>query len=469
MLAVGCGPDPGSGSGSPDASGDNDASVLSDASHDASAQQDGFVLPDASSQDSSNPYHYDSGVDMDGCPQEMQNPCPNPAPFGCTSSEQCGNGLDDDCDGEVDEGCNCGSGDVQPCFLGPPGLADIGACTMGTQTCQGGGEFGVWGPCQGGIWPSPEICDDLDNDCNGCVDDPLCCDPPLSCPEPGDIVDAQPFAPYSLDGTQWYSGQASSWSWEVQGGPCDAIFTDPSWEITGADTATPTITFTLSGDYTVTMTVDTPSGPLSCTFVVHVVGPGLRVELCWEGTGSRDVDLHMLREDLNVDWCHDHDCYYSNCKGYNWDHPEWSYSSSPLSMCEDGPDGSDWQSHGSCENPRLDVDNISTVDLPENINVDAPGDGESFRIMVHYYSGSGEAYPLINVYCEGHRIATYGQTPDQVTGFDDSGGYGCQGHTWRVADVVTHVSGGVTSCDVFPLHPNGQTQGYRVLHNDTTY
>ena len=31
--------------------------------------------------------------------------------------------------------------------------------------------------------------------------------------------------------------------------------------------------------------------------------------------------------------------------------------------------------------------------------------------MVHYYSGSGEAHPLVNIYCDGHRIATYGQAP----------------------------------------------------------
>ena len=403
----------------------------------------------------------------------MQGLCPNPIAPGCGNEDICGNGLDDNCNGEADESCFCTSGEVQPCFLGPPNYAEVGACTMGTQTCQGGGEFARWGPCSGGIWPTPEVCDDQDNDCNGCVDDSLCCDPPLDCPEPEDIAEAQPFTPYPLDGTQWYSGPANGWTWTVQGGPCDAIFTNPSWEITGDDTATPTLTFTLSGDYTVTMTVDTPSGPLQCVFVIHVVGPGLRVELCWEGTGERDVDLHLLREDLNVEWCHDHDCHFSNCKGYNWDHPEWSYAESPLAVCEDGPDGSNWQTRGSCANPRLDVDNIADEDLPENINIDEPLDGQTFRIMVHYYSGPfldpGEAHPMVNVYCNGHRVATYGQAPDLVTGFDDPGGSGCQGHTWRVADVVTHVSGGVTTCDVLPLYPDGQNQGYRVLYDDTSY
>jgi len=37
------------------------------------------------------------------------------------------------------------------------------------QTCIGS-EFGTWGPCVGGVAPSVEVCDGLDNDCNGCVE-----------------------------------------------------------------------------------------------------------------------------------------------------------------------------------------------------------------------------------------------------------------------------------------------------------
>jgi len=33
-----------------------------------------------------------------------------------------------------------------------------------------GSEFGTWGPCVGGVAPSVEVCDGLDNDCNGCVE-----------------------------------------------------------------------------------------------------------------------------------------------------------------------------------------------------------------------------------------------------------------------------------------------------------
>ncbi len=51
-----------------------------------------------------------------------------PAASGCVApldDESAGlcNGLDDDCDGSIDEGCPCQPGAVQPCFTGAPGSA----------------------------------------------------------------------------------------------------------------------------------------------------------------------------------------------------------------------------------------------------------------------------------------------------------------------------------------------------------
>jgi hypothetical protein len=430
---------------------------------------DAFVLSDARAQDAGNAYLLDGAAGTDACPSNMSFPCDTPLAPGCLATEICNNGLDDNCNGVVDENCSCAPGAVQPCFLGPPNRASVGACVNGTQTCQGNAEFGHWGPCQGGIWPTGEICDNLDNDCNGCVDDGLCCSPPISCPSPGDIADGQPFTSYQLDGTQWYTGIANSWSWDVQGGPCDDVLGD-SFTVTGGNTPTPIIEFTLSGDYTVTMTVDTPNGVYTCTFIIHVVGPGVRVELCWEGTGSRDIDLHMLRQDLNSSWCnYTYDCYYSNCKGSSSSLPDWGYSQSLLSNCSGGPMGSYWTTKGYCHNPRLDIDNISTPGIPENINVDNPNSGDVFRVMVHYYSGGGaEARPLVNIYCDGHRVATYGQAPNQVSGFTSSGS-SCGGHTWRVADIATTVSGGVTTCNVSAIHPPGQSSGFYIRLGSSDY
>jgi hypothetical protein len=65
--------------------------------------------------------------------------------------------ADDNCNGTVDEGCACTSGDTRPC--------GVGACT-GTQTCSAG----AWGACNGPA-PGPRNCSSTaDNDCNGTPD-----------------------------------------------------------------------------------------------------------------------------------------------------------------------------------------------------------------------------------------------------------------------------------------------------------
>lgn len=102
---------------------------------------------------------------------------------GGAGSELC-NGLDDNGNGQVDEGCKCKPGTQQKCFVGPPSQAGIGACKWGSQTCvvKGSGEFrtGGWGPCVGSGKATAEVCgDNVDNDCNGVVDNG--CSPTPTC------------------------------------------------------------------------------------------------------------------------------------------------------------------------------------------------------------------------------------------------------------------------------------------------
>ena len=80
--------------------------------------------------------------------------------------EECGDGVDNNCDGHVDEGCAC-TGDVA-CYPGPVELIGIGECVAGTRSCDDTGEF--WTECADFGLPTVEICDGLDNDCNGDVD-----------------------------------------------------------------------------------------------------------------------------------------------------------------------------------------------------------------------------------------------------------------------------------------------------------
>ncbi|HEY0466635.1 MAG TPA: MopE-related protein, partial [Polyangiaceae bacterium] len=162
------------------------------------------------------------------------------------SEEALCNGLDDDCDGSVDEGCPCTAGAVQTCFLGAPGRRGVGACVAGTQTCMRGVEFAAyWGDCLGGIRPSQETCDGLDNDCNGCADDLSGCTPQGRCPGPNDprTPAGAPLTPYLLHGQDFFTAAGATWSWTIQGGPCDALTpTSPSFTLTGANTENPTFT-----------------------------------------------------------------------------------------------------------------------------------------------------------------------------------------------------------------------------------
>jgi hypothetical protein len=139
----------GGASGQPDAGGGaSDAVVRRDATAaDASVSEDARVAP----RDAFVP-----APDAGHCPLDPDAPVP---------MEQC-NGLDDDCDGQIDLDLE-GKPLAQVCYTGPEGTRGVGACLDGARACGSG----AWGDCEAQVVPTPEVCDGLDNDCNGVVDD----------------------------------------------------------------------------------------------------------------------------------------------------------------------------------------------------------------------------------------------------------------------------------------------------------
>ncbi|MGK0358293.1 MAG: hypothetical protein ACI9U2_000577 [Bradymonadia bacterium] len=87
-------------------------------------------------------------------------------------AERC-DSLDNDCNGEIDDvpggQCVCEPGERRACYDGPAGTAGVGSCRAGSQVCANDGQS--WSACDGDVVPAPETCDGEDNNCNRAIDD----------------------------------------------------------------------------------------------------------------------------------------------------------------------------------------------------------------------------------------------------------------------------------------------------------
>ena len=153
------------------------------------------------------------------------------------SYDECGNGLDDDGDGAIDEDCPCGTGGVQPCWDGARAERGVGACGDGMQQCSatGSNEFGRWLACTMSRGPGMESCEgSADEDCDGAVDEGCTCTEGASRPCTGPSEGACSAGTQTCRGGAWTSCEgavgpvAEVCSNDVDD-DCDGIRDDPSF------------------------------------------------------------------------------------------------------------------------------------------------------------------------------------------------------------------------------------------------
>ena len=400
-------------------------------------------------------FHPDGGTGGSGGAGGSGGIGPKPCGSKCGPVELCDPahlGLDDNCNGLVDEGCPCTAGTAHSCFKGDPSHVNSPGCFPGTEICT---EQGMWGACN-----------------------------------------AEPFASVHLKtGTGMFSANAvpGSEMYAVQCpmgvSQCPTVMAPDSYEAVQ------------SGEYMVTYTKNVMGAPnpLSCTFPLFVSASGLRVELSWEHTVADtgvDLDLHLHKPQDTQPWgivpAVEQDCMWGNCTvgpflppTPHWfaDPPalpptpvNWFNNIDPTkNTCYNDPKGIGvkWTSLGlGCHNPRLDAD-VITCDYsdtnpshanfctPENINIDYPPTGQWMRIGVHYYNNHGQTYdvhPEVKVFCNGALAADLGPqgyyTPQAPVTFAPADGAGMSGNRfWLVGDVAfSSDTCGNTLCNVQPLY-----------------
>ena len=144
-----------------DGTGDNSDAFPDDPTEDTDTDNDGagdnadvFPLDPKESAD----------ADGDGTGDNADCDDDNPA-INAVAAEAC-DGIDNDCDGLTDKSADDSALAIL-CYTGPPGTQGKGACAAGLALCQDG----AWGACSAEVTPTDEVCDGVDNDCNGVADD----------------------------------------------------------------------------------------------------------------------------------------------------------------------------------------------------------------------------------------------------------------------------------------------------------
>lgn len=320
----------------------------------------------------------------------------------------------------------------------------------------------------------------------------------LDCPTRLDdprLVTLSPGEPFLLDAGQFVEGSPPLVKWTVLDDDCDGTASNPSYLLEDRTEAVATFIPARPSAYRVRLEVAvSPSEVKSCEFGLPVQGRGVRVELCWTNDEEADLDLFLhsphnhnpflswqtFINDLGNERSRligsDDTCNVANCTPtlrLDVSRADFGYVDSSATECREGPGAQAFADLGICPNPRFGVDSNAqgptTVEVSgaaERIQVDHPGDGDTFRVMVRNFSNL-PSVPRLFVYCGGARTAL--APPAQPLNFVGAteAWFESAGVMWRAVDITAHrgADGGI-SCDLAVLqHPSDPSQPYVTIDN----
>lgn len=375
----------------------------------------------------------------------------------CGPSEDRGILLDEDGDGRVDEGdgkrpCMCLR---LPCYSGPTHELELeaGRCSAGTVVC----EDNEWvSECVDQVHPVPEQCNEMDDDCDGTVDEGVLLNACGHCGETpeevcGNDVDEDCdgsldehedcIAPPTLecdpsvlvvDGDTahlraTYGGEAAmaDAAWSLVEQPAGSVVM-----LQGRTPLSRRLTPDMPGLYRIeVIATDVQERQVSCEIEVQMATPPLlRIELDWSvvpADAPADLDLHLKQ--FGGVWFGGEDCHFDNCL-------------CPAADC------------GRPEHQaRLEADVRDRG--PEVITVPQPIIGSRFRIGAHFFNNielvDGApaifARPRVTVFCGGDMpAAVFDPQPLISAGVEDAR---VDSEFWEVADIRWRREG----CEVTPL------------------
>jgi hypothetical protein len=308
----------------------------------------------------------------------------------------------------------------------------------------------------------------------------------LSCPTGPDdprLPTLQLGVPTAIDGTSFVSGNVQSWHWALVRDDCDSVVADAEFVLQGGEQPVLMFQAVRPSNYRFTLRVIGTAGDSgSCNFEVPTDGRGMRVELCWDTSEETDLDLYLHNPFDSAPWFTPSEqsvsdginattCNVANCTAnlrLGLPRANFGYPDSPAAFCVAGPAAAEFQGLGRCPNPRQGEDNnqAPTTGTAERIQLDAPLNARTFRVMVHNFDNT-RAAPHVFVYCGGKKAgdALPPKSPPNFVA-DQPGIFGTM---WRAADITTHIiAGGALDCTVtLPVSPGGQTP--YVTINDTRF